>query len=165
MRTKDNTCCFTGHRDISNLMYRDLADRIHPLIETLIKNGYRHFACGGAIGFDTFAATYILALKKQGYDIELVLMLPCTDQTAKWDDYDKFVYKDILSRADEVIYVSERPYFNGCMQKRNRALVDASTACICYLEEYGNSGTRQTVEYARSKGLAVVNIAMVNKKF
>ncbi len=159
MRTKDNTCCFTGHRDISNLTYSELAQRVHPLLENLIQNGYRYFVCGGALGFDTFAATYILALKKQGYNIQLVLMLPCLDQTAKWDNYDKCIYNDILSRADEVIYVSESTYFSGCMQKRNRALVDASTACICYLDSMKHSGTRQTVEYAMLKGLAVVNIA------
>ena len=159
MRTKENTCCFTGHRDISNVTYHDLIERIEPLIERLIDNGYRYFACGGALGFDTFAAMYISSLRMRGFDVNLVLMLPCTDQTAKWGYEDTLVYKGILERADEVIYVSETPYFSGCMQKRNRALVDNSTACICFLDEYGKSGTRQTVEYAISKGLAIVNIA------
>ncbi|MBQ8837242.1 MAG: DUF1273 family protein [Clostridia bacterium] len=159
MRTKDNTCCFTGHRDISNVTYRQLLDRLEPLIMRLIKNGYKYFACGGALGFDTFAATYILSLKNRGFDAELVLMLPCTDQTAKWGREDAALYEGIKARAYEVVYVSERTYFPGCMQKRNRALVDSSSACICYLSEYGGSGTRQTVEYALSKKMPVVNVA------
>lgn len=159
MRTRDNTCCFTGHRDISNLTFSELFNRLEPVILRLIDNGYRYFACGGALGFDTFAEMVILSLKKRGYPVELVLMLPCTDQTAKWDSSDVIVYDNILSRADEVIYVSERTYFPGCMQKRNRALVDSSSACICYLSEYGRSGTRGTVEYAMSQKLAVLNIA------
>ncbi|MBQ6893045.1 MAG: DUF1273 family protein [Clostridia bacterium] len=160
MRTKYNTCCFTGHRDISNVSYQNLMDRLDPIMNRLIQNGYRYFACGGALGFDTFAALYILSMKKRGFDIELVLMLPCTDQTARWNPADAKLYEGLLEKADEVIYVSERPYFSGCMQKRNRALVDSSTACICYLAEYGNSGTRQTVEYAITKGSAVINIAV-----
>lgn len=133
--------------------------RAEPLIMRLIDNGFKYFACGGALGFDTFAAMYILSLKARGYDIKLVLMLPCTDQASKWGHTDRTVYNNIIQKADEVIYVSECTYYKGCMQKRNRALVDASKACICYLSEYGYSGTRQTVDYAVSKGLSIVNIA------
>lgn len=159
MRTKDNTCCFTGHRDTSNVTYQQLLDRLEPLAMSLINNGYRYFVCGGALGFDTFAATYILSLKKRGFPVQLILMLPCYNQGAKWQDSDRWVLDYHIKNADEVIYVSETDYYNGCMQKRNRAMVDASTACICYLCEYGHSGTRQTVEYARSKNLAIVNVA------
>ena len=45
------------------------------------------------------------------------------------------------------------------MQKRNRALVDASAACICYLTS-PSGGTKQTVDYAYEKGIPVVNVAM-----
>ena len=92
MREKSNTCCFTGHRDISAVTYSQLAERLEPLLMTLISNGYRYFVCGGALGFDTFAETYISSLKMRGYDIKLVLMLPCRDQTARWSEYDRMVY-------------------------------------------------------------------------
>lgn len=158
MREKSNTCCFTGHRDISAVTYSQLAKRLEPLLMTLIANGYRYFVCGGALGFDTFAETYISSLKMRGYDVQLVLMLPCRDQTARWSEYDRMVYNNLLSRADEILYTSET-YAVGCMQRRNRAMVDASSACVCYLTSLGGSGTRRTVEYAYSKGLSVVNIA------
>ena len=45
------------------------------------------------------------------------------------------------------------------MQKRNRALVDASAACICYLTS-PRGGTKQTVDYAFARGIPVVNVAM-----
>ncbi len=157
MREKSNTCCFTGHRDISAFSYHDLLEKLDPLVMRLIKNGYKYFACGGALGFDTFAAMYICSLKTRGFDVKLVLILPCKDQTSKWSDYDKHVYEVIRSKADEVIYTAEA-YYTGCMQKRNRALVDASSVCICFLSNYGKSGTRQTVDYAMSMGVPVVNI-------
>ena len=158
MSTADTTCCFTGHRDISAMTYEQLVRNVEPMVRVLMENGFRYFACGGALGFDTFAATYICSLKQQGYDVKLVLMLPCRDQTAKWSDYSRRVYENILSRADEVIYVSDS-YYPGCMQKRNRALVDASAACICYLTA-PSGGTKQTVDYAYEKGIPVVNVAM-----
>lgn len=158
MREKSNTCCFTGHRDISAVTYHDLAKRLEPVIMRLLEMNYRYFACGGALGFDTFAAMYICSLKKRNLDVKLLLILPCKDQTARWTAYDKQVYEVILAQADEVIYTAES-YYAGCMQKRNRALVDASSACICYLNAYGSSGTRQTVEYAKANGVPVLNIA------
>ena len=158
MREKSNTCCFTGHRDISAISYSQLADRVEPILMRLIDNGYEYFACGGALGFDTFAASYISSLKMRGFPVKLVLMLPCRDQAAKWDEFNRYVYNNLLGRADEILYISQN-YYPGCMQKRNRALVDASSACICYLTAAGGSGTRQTVEYAAKKGLSMINIA------
>ena len=158
MREQSNTCCFTGHRDISIMTYAELFDRIDTVVRRLLDNGYEYFVCGGAIGFDTVAATYVCSLKKQGISAKLVLMLPCRNQTAKWREYDKLVYNSILGYADEIIYVSEE-YHSGCMQKRNRAMVDASSACICFLNSMEHSGTRQTVEYAMRKGIAIANVA------
>lgn len=157
MREKSNTCCFTGHRDISAMAFHELMDRMEPLAMRLIQNGYKYFVCGGAIGFDTFAATYVCALKKRGFDVQLVLMLPCRNQTAKWSQYDKMVYNNLLEYADEIIWLADR-YYSGCMQKRNRAMVDASSACICYLNSTSHSGTRQTVDYAYATGVPVVNV-------
>lgn len=157
MREKSNTCCFTGHRDISAMTFNQLVERVEPLLLRLIENGYRYFVCGGAIGFDTFAASFICSLKMRGFPVKLVLMLPCRDQTAKWGAYDKMVYDNLLTRADEVIWLADR-YYAGCMQKRNKAMVDASSACICYLNSASHSGTRQTVDYAYAQGIAVANV-------
>ena len=44
------------------------------------------------------------------------------------------------------------------MQKRNRHLVDNSSACICYLTKSAG-GTAYTVNYARRMGLRIINIA------
>ena len=157
MRKRSNSCCFTGHRDISIVSYNELANRVEPLIMGLIKNGYRYFLCGGALGFDTFAATYICSLKKRGFKVNLVMMLPCKDQDAKWSQYDRLVYNHILDQADEVVLVSEK-YYNGCMHARNRALIDASSACICYLTS-PSGGTKYTVDYALESGLPIINVA------
>lgn len=127
------------------------------VLESLIEYGYCFFAAGGALGFDTIAAQTVLELKKQHPQIKLILVLPCLSQTKSWSDTDKQIYEQIKGQADKVVYTSQE-YTQGCMHKRNRHLVDNSSVCVCYLSKT-SGGTAYTVEYARSKGLRIINIA------
>lgn len=118
---------------------------------------YLYFGAGGALGFDTIAAFAVLKLKERYPDIRLILVLPCFSQTRGWSQEDIEIYDDIKQKADKVVYTSQE-YTRGCMHKRNRHLVDNSSACISYLTE-NKGGTFYTVNYAKSKGVEVINIA------
>ena len=63
----------------------------------------------------------------------------------------------ILARANDVVTL-EPAYRPGCMQARNRYLVDRSSIVLCYLTE-SSGGTAYTVRYARSRGVPVLNLA------
>ena len=115
------------------------------------------YGAGGALGFDTLAAQTVLDMKKEYPQLRLILVLPCEDQTREWRSEDIAVYENIKRRSDKVVYVS-REYTPDCMHRRNRHLVDHSGTCICYLTR-DSGGTAYTVDYARKKGLHVVNIA------
>lgn len=130
MGIKDKTCCFSGHRIISNNDYDKVYKKTKQIVVDLIKNkGIRYFGTGGALGFDTLAAHVILDLKKEYPQIKLILVLPCVNQTMKWNQRDIEVYNDIKSKADKVVTLSER-YYEGCMQARNRYLVQDSTTTV-----------------------------------
>lgn len=153
---KSITCCFTGHRNISQNPFLYASVRME--IEKAYALGYRIFCAGGALGFDSVAALNVLALRENGYsDIKLHLVLPYPDQHARWNRYDQHTFEEILKRADSVEYVSEH-YTQWCMHARNRRLVDLSSYCICFLNEEGKSGTAYTVDYAQKKGLHTVNL-------
>ena len=122
-----------------------------------IEQGYRYFGCGGALGFDTLAAQTVLRLRETYPEIRLILVLPCRNQTWGWKQEDIAEYDRIMKAADKVTYTSEQ-YYSGCMHKRNRHLVDYSSLCICYLTEQ-SGGTAYTVNYARSQGLKIINVA------
>lgn len=154
---KNITCCFTGHRHIPLSKRKAVVQRLKTELSALINNGYQFFMAGGALGFDTLAALTVLELKKEYGYIRLILVLPCENQTRGWNETDKQTYEYIKSRADNVVYTS-REYCRGCMHKRNRHLVDNSSICICYLTE-DTGGTAYTVNYAKSKGLTIINIA------
>ena len=154
---KNKTCCFTGHRKISKDEYVEIKKCLFEEIEKLISKGVCYFETGGALGFDTLAALAVLELRETHSHIKLILILPCKEQTRGWQEEDKKIYGQILSKADKTVYASEN-YFRGCMQKRNRNLVDESSFCICYLNK-PVGGTAYTVEYAKKQGLCIINIA------
>ena len=154
---KERTVCFTGHRKIPPERMDTLARRLKTILIDLIENGYQFFGAGGALGFDTLAAQTVIDLKTSYPHIKLILVLPCLSQADSWSSYDQKVYEYIKAAADKVVYTS-REYSKGCMHKRNRHLVDNSSACVCYLTEK-TGGTAYTVEYAKRMNLRVINAA------
>lgn len=157
MDLRAKTCCFTGHRSLSHEEKLKVAVRLREIIVEQIKAGVVFYGAGGALGFDTLASQTVLDMKKEYPQLRLILVLPCEDQTRGWRSEDIAVYVDIKRRSDKVVYVS-REYTQDCMHRRNRHLVDHSGTCICYLTR-SSGGTAYTVDYARRKGLHVINIA------
>lgn len=154
---KEETCCFTGHREIPAGLDKHLFKRVSDGIEYLYKHGTKTYLTGGALGFDTIAAQSVISMREQYPDIQLIVVVPCQDQDKYWNQQDRDTYRQIKKYADEVICLSEK-YYKGCMFKRNQHLVDNSRTCICYLTK-GSGGTAYTVNYAKSKGLTVYNLA------
>lgn len=154
---REQTVCFTGHRNIPPECISGVSERLNEQVIKLIEDGYRFFGAGGALGFDTIAAQTIIKLREQFPHIRLILVLPCLSQAASWSTKDQEIYEEIKQRADKIVFTSEH-YFRGCMQKRNRHLVDNSSICVCYLTE-NTGGTAYTVRYAQTKGLRIENIA------
>ena len=154
----NQTCCFTGHRKIPLDQLESVTQRLRDAVIASIKDVYLYFGAGGALGFDTLAAKTVLNLKKDYPQIKLILVLPCKTQTGGWKQEDIEEYNRIMKAADKVVYTSQ-DYYNGCMHKRNRHLVNNSSRCICYLTEK-SGGTFYTVKYACEHSLSIVNIAV-----
>lgn len=157
MNLREKTVCFTGHRKIPLEKKDEITRRLKETLIQLINRGYLYFGTGGALGFDTMAAQAVLSLKEEYPLIKLILVLPCKSQAISWSTEDKEVYMEIIRKADKVVYTSQE-YFRGCMQKRNRHLVDYSSVCVCYLTQ-DTGGSAYTVRYAISKGLSIENVA------
>lgn len=154
---REQTCCFTGHRELPAGERKELTARLEDTVLALIERGVRFFGAGGARGFDTLAAQAVLRLKERCPDIKLILVLPCRTQTRCWPAADVEEYERIKARADRVVYTSQK-YTPGCMHRRNRYLVDNSSVCVCYLTQK-EGGTAYTVDYAEKQGLNVINLA------
>ncbi len=162
MDNRQFTCCFTGHRTIAKSHQDAVCDAVLSHIRALRQQGITDFIAGGALGFDTLAAQAVLKTAETDPEVRLILAVPCINQTEKWSNLPDALdhlrtYKEILGRADDVIYTSQRTYFDGCMKIRNQYMVDHASVCIAYWNG-SRGGTSQTVRMARSGGLEIINV-------
>ena len=157
MVDRKRTACFTGHRNIPVNDRVKLDKLLDNVIEALFNKGVVFFGCGGAYGFDMMAEYAVLRAKERHKEIKLILVLPCKEQDKYWNDESKAMYKDILSKADKIVYTSE-VYTSDCMHNRNRHLVDYSGYCIAYCTKQ-SGGTVYTMNYAKDSGVKVINLA------
>jgi len=153
---KNQTCCFSGHRDIPPAHRAPLEQTLTEEIAKLISRGVTCFVTGGALGFDTLAAQSVLSLQAAHPHIKLLLILPCKNQTRNWSSSDIEAYNQIKARAAKYIYTSE-DYHRGCMHVRNRKMVDISAYLIAYRRK-NSGGTAYTVQYAEEQNLQIIQI-------
>ena len=155
---KEQTLFFTGHRDVYRTEGSEAFELLRATVRSFIERGYLFFVTGGALGFDTMAAETVLHLQETDLPhVRLLLAIPCEGQDKSWPEADKGRYAHIKSRAHADTVLSDH-YFTGCMQARNRYMVDRASVCVCYMTKT-SGGTAGTVRYAESKGLPVVNLA------
>ena len=145
------TCCFSGHR----ILKKDFnVLKLIEIVDKLIINGFRTFLVGMAWGFDL--KVFEILLTKKNKNIDIIACVPCKEQNAYFKKEEKEKYNEFLKKADKIVYVSNE-YYDGCMQKRNRYMVDNSSILVAYL--YSNmGGTKNTVSYAEKKGINIIYV-------
>ncbi len=146
------TCSFTGHRILS----KDFdVDKLKEVINIMLINGYKTFLVGMAMGFDMICAE-ILIEKKREFNIDIIACVPCKEQSKFYKKEEKIKYDECLKKADKIVYFSEQ-YTNGCMQERNRYMVDNSSVLIAHLR-YFKGGALYTVNYAKKKEKEIIYV-------
>ena len=160
---RETTCCFTGHRpnklpwgsDESDPRCADLKARLRAALETAYTDGYRHFLCGMALGCDLYFCEAVLDLRDRHEDVTVEAAVPCEEQCARWRERDRNRYFALLERCDYETLVQHH-YTAGCMQRRDRYMVDRSQRIIAAYDGRTLGGTMYTLTYARRQGLETV---------
>ena len=164
MQEKDISCCFSGHRpkkfgfdfELENKGYQEFSERLVSAIHKLYEDGYRIFYNGCAQGFDIAAAEVLLLLKTTCPDIKLYATIPFINQDKGWAENWKNRYQKVINKADKIIVINQA-YTKWAYIKRNEFMVENSSAIITYFDGEAG-GTESTLEYAKKKGLSIVNI-------
>ncbi len=152
---------FTGHRP-QKLPFKfneederciELKRRLSLLIREKIENGVLHFLTGMTFGIDCYAAESVLLLKKEFPQIKLDAIVPCANQSSKWNNKLILRCNSILKQCDNVV-VLQNEYTSDCMQKRNKYMVEHSD-CVIAVWNGTISGTGSTVKIALNKNLPV----------
>ena len=157
MNKKAHRCCFTGHRPEKLILSEaEIKSLLEKAIDTAVQNGFTTFISGMAPGVDIWAAETVLAKKKSNNTIRLICAVPYPDFGVKRSFAEMQRYDRIIENSDYIKYVSTH-YFPGCYQVRNEYMVDRSSLVIALFNGQ-NSGTKNTVDYASSKGIKVINL-------
>lgn len=142
----EKTCAFTGHREIKEKIDTEYLSLV---MQAFIDEGYDTFISGMAVGFDMLAAEIMIKLKQTNPHIKLVACVPCSGQSRYYSEEEKSKYEEILKHCDKLITVSDH-YYTGCMQARDRYMVDNSSLVVAY-KRRSSGGTYYTVKYAEKK--------------
>lgn len=160
------TCCFTGHRpsklpwgeDQTNPLCLRLRLELAARLQGIYEAGYRHFICGMAVGCDLYFAEAVLALRQRCPDLTLEAAVPCRGQEKSWSEPQQQRYRELLAQCDSVTVLQES-YSSGCMQRRNRYMVERSSLLLaCFNGSPG--GTMNTILLARRRGCRIVTIEL-----
>jgi len=155
------TCMFTGHRP-QKLPFKfneqdrrciALKEYLAELIVEKVRSGVTHFLSGMALGTDLYSAEIVLSFKNQFSGLTLDAVLPCSDQTSKWNEEQARRHHEILKKCDKVLLLQDA-YTSDCMQKRNQYIVNQADVILAVWDGRGG-GTANTVKYALSQNKPV----------
>lgn len=173
---ENTTCCFTGHRPEKFPFGNNEKDkRCHMImmqmqkqIIALNRRGVYQFVTGMSRGVDFWGAEIMLRLNKMiaagslPYELkpmEIYGAIPCPEQAEKWKKEDQLRYLELLESITASFQVRD-VYSPDCYFARNKMMVDLSSYVLGVYNGVGggNSGTGQTLAYARQKNRFIILI-------
>nr|DAW13088.1 MAG TPA: Protein of unknown function (DUF1273) [Bacteriophage sp.] len=172
--------CATGHRSdklgcgkgddwsSKSPKLQPVRDRIEAKLRSILDfqvlAGEKKFELisGMALGVDQLFFSVGNQLRKeyaeQGITIVLTAAVPCIEQDGIWKDDCKISYAAMLKAADKKVRISNKKYEDdkGCMQRRNRFMVDNADMVLAY-HDGSEGGTKNCIDYAKSIGAVIEN--------
>lgn len=166
MRSRQISCCFTGHRpgklpwgyDEEDPRCLALKRRIADAAEAAYEEGYRHFLCGMALGCDLYFCEAVLALREAHPGVTVEAAIPCPTQADAWALEQRERYKRLVEACDFETLVSAQ-YTPYCMQRRDRYMVDHASLLIAAFDGTPG-GTQYTMQYAMSRRVSIVDLPL-----
>ena len=154
------TCCFSGHRPVRLPWGRNeaaprclaLKARLDQALEEAHRQGFRHFLCGMAQGADLYFCQAVLDLRQRHPEVTLEAAIPFAGQADHWSAADQRRRMTLLDQCD-LETVVQHTYTPGCMNRRNRYMVDRSSLLIAVYDGIPQGGTLNTLSYAMGKGV------------
>lgn len=145
----------TGHRpDKLGGYSEDVYGRLLRLaLDWFEENSPQLVNTGMALGWDTAGAeaAYLLG-------IPFIAYVPFAGQEDSWRPASRKLYRNLLDKADDVIYVCEPGFAAWKMLKRNEAMMDNCDAVLAMWNGDKTGGTAHAVQYALSKKATIYNL-------
>ena len=146
--------CFTGHRPEKLKQPESvIVKALETAIKEAIADGKNVFISGMARGVDIWAAEIVLRLRNEGQNLKLICASPYEGFERGWSHDWQQRYNAVLRSADLVRFIGPG-YSRACFQIRNEWMVDHSALVIAVFNGQPG-GTKNTIDYARQKGIRV----------
>ena len=151
-------CGFTGHRP-EKLPWGSYEEDprccalkllIARQIEQAAEAGAQTFCCGMARGCDLYFAEAVIQAKTVRPELRLEAWLACPGQADLWRETDRIRWQNLLDLCDS-IHILEAHYSDGCLLRRDKAMVDRVDELISVWDG-SPGGTGWTVRYAKRQG-------------
>lgn len=153
-----NTCCFIGHREITET--KDLKIKLNIIIEKLImEEKVDTFLFGSKSRFNDLCLEVVTKLKEKYPDIKRIYVR--AEYKYIDDDYKNYLLKSYedtyfpekITKANKAVYV-----------ERNFEMINKSRFCVVYYDGKNvpsnrKSGTKIALDYAVKQGNIIINIA------
>lgn len=157
---KTYICAFTGHRpECLPFSEPEVRAWLEKEIRLAIDKGFSTFISGMQRGVDLWAAETVLRLRDVGENIRLVAAVPFRGMESRWDADWKNRYDQVLQKADQVTVISSGPG-RVAFFLRNHYMVDRASRLLAVCG--GGGGTLETMNYAKKKGVEVIEYSAVN---
>lgn len=155
---RTHRCCFTGHRpEKLSVSESEAVASLQKEIRQAIADGFNVFITGMAPGVDIWAAEIVIDLRdRERLPLKLIAASPHPGFENRWSIEWQKRYAAVMAKADFIKEVCTH-YSRGCYQIRNEWMVDHSARVIAVWNG-SPSGTKNTVMYAKRKGVPVINI-------
>ena len=154
---KKHTCCFIGHRTISEI--EELKSNLFEIIENLITNkNVDTFLFGSKSQFNSLCLKIVTVLKEKYPHIKRIYVraeYPYINEDYKnylLESYEDTYYPEKIKNSGKAVYI-----------KRNFEMIDNSQFCIVYYNKENSpstrkSGTKIALDYAIKQGKKIINI-------
>jgi len=147
---------FTGHRcpkiggfNLPNPTYNFVCQQIEKTLQGLKPE---KIISGMALGVDQWAANIAIKL-----NIPFIAAVPFEGQEKAWPLESQKIFHKLLSKASEIVIVSEGGYAAYKMQIRNEWMVDQCDKLIAVWDG-SPGGTGNCVKYAQNKDKEIIRI-------
>ena len=144
------TCCFSGHRPARLPWGRNEADprclALKARLDQALEEAHRQA---------------VLDLRQRHPEVTLEAAIPFAGQADHWSAADQRRRMTLLDQCD-LETVVQHTYTPGCMNRRNRYMVDRSSLLIAVYDGIPQGGTLNTLSYAMGKGVRTVILPVVS---
>ncbi len=140
-----NKVCFIGHREYLPM---DINEKLYSAVQKEINLGCKFFTMGTHGKFDLTSLRVCKKLRQVYKDIKIEVVITSLRQI-------DFAYKDV----ETIMYDIEDAYFKQKITLSNKYMIDNCDTLICYVipNEY-RSGAKAAMNYAKRKGLKIINL-------